>query len=171
MDSNTDNKPIHSHQKHSTTDLFSSAKLLAGAAKSSLGNENQDLDKAKLSSAAANLLEAASEYGKLEEKSFGKYVEKAEDYLHKSGSSNTTTTTTTTTTTSPHPTTTATTQHSSSTYSDSDASDKNNDGGYFKMAEGFMKSSSSSTNSDSDAPSKSNYGEYFKMAEGFLKKN
>ncbi|XP_077232630.1 nodulin-related protein 2-like [Tasmannia lanceolata] len=140
MDSNTDNKPIHSHEKHSATDLFSSAKLVAGAAKSSLGNENQALDKAKVSSAAGDLLEAASEYGNLEEKSFGKYVVKAEDYLNKSGSSPSTTNTTTAhSTTSPQPTTTPTTQHPSSTNSDSDASDKNNDGGYFKMAQGFLK--------------------------------
>ncbi|GMP52748.1 hypothetical protein CsSME_00018450 [Camellia sinensis var. sinensis] len=75
------------HQQHhdqqlqsASSDLLSSAKLMAEAAKAALNHET--VDTGRVAGAAADLLEAVSHYGKLEEKSFGKYVEKAEDYLH-----------------------------------------------------------------------------------------
>jgi hypothetical protein len=46
---------------------------VADVAQSSLRHEN--FDKEKAAGAAADLLGAASHYGNLEEKSFGKYVE------------------------------------------------------------------------------------------------
>ncbi|CAL5430828.1 unnamed protein product [Camellia sinensis] len=144
----------HQHQQHhdqqlqsASSDLLSSAKLMAEAAKAALNHET--VDTGRVAGAAADLLEAASHYGKLEEKSFGKYVEKAEDYLHQYHSSHSTTTTTTT---ASGDTTTTTSTHSSShshpnphPYSggDEDEDGKSGSGGgygeYFKMAEGFLK--------------------------------
>ncbi|KAF2295009.1 hypothetical protein GH714_030128 [Hevea brasiliensis] len=80
------NKPTRPHQP-SSSELLSSAKLVAEAAKASLSHETDKVDKGRVAGAAADLLGAASHYGKLEEKSFGKYVEKAEDYLHQYHSS------------------------------------------------------------------------------------
>lgn len=72
----------------STSELLASAKVLAKAAKSGFGgSEKENMDKAKLADAATDLLGAASHYGKLEEKSYGKYVQQAENYLHKYGDS------------------------------------------------------------------------------------
>uniref|UniRef100_A0A5B7BLR1 Nodulin-related protein 1 n=1 Tax=Davidia involucrata TaxID=16924 RepID=A0A5B7BLR1_DAVIN len=128
--------PEKHHQQPSTSELLSSAKLMAEAAKATLNHESDKVDKAKVSGAAADLLGAASHYGKLEEKSFGKYVEKAENYLHQYHSSGHSTTTTTTTT-SGHSATAATT-HS---FSNSGGDDHSGSGygDYLKMAEGFLK--------------------------------
>ncbi|WOL17662.1 nodulin-related protein 1 [Canna indica] len=73
----------HSNETPDTTELLSSAKLVADAAKSALGNETDKLDKAAVAGAAADLLGAASHYGKLSEGQYGKYVEQAETYLEK----------------------------------------------------------------------------------------
>ncbi|KAL9226169.1 hypothetical protein vseg_002011 [Gypsophila vaccaria] len=78
---NNNTKPM------SKSELMSSAKILANAAKSALSNETNKIDKAAVAGASANVLAAAKRYGKLEEKSFGKYVDKAENYLHKYHSS------------------------------------------------------------------------------------
>ncbi|OVA00735.1 hypothetical protein BVC80_9083g19 [Macleaya cordata] len=122
----------------STTELFSSAKVVADAAKASLSNEADKLDKAKVADAAGDLLEAASHYGKLEEnQGVGKYVQKAEDYLHNYKTS------TTTTTTSHSTTTTHSAPMDSSSHSSSGGGDGQSESGgygeYFKMAEGFLK--------------------------------
>ncbi|KAK1296540.1 hypothetical protein QJS10_CPB15g01345 [Acorus calamus] len=74
----------------SKDELLSSAKLLAEAARATLSHESQKVDKARVAGATADLLDAASHYGKLEEKSFGKYVEKADTYLHQYHSSHST---------------------------------------------------------------------------------
>uniref|UniRef100_A0A803L7W3 Uncharacterized protein n=1 Tax=Chenopodium quinoa TaxID=63459 RepID=A0A803L7W3_CHEQI len=66
---------------------MASAKLMADAAKSALAHDTEKIDKAKVAGAAGNLLGAAKHYGKLDEKSYGKYVGKAETYLHKYNSS------------------------------------------------------------------------------------
>jgi hypothetical protein len=146
LHSDSHNKPTTNPQKHhqpSNSELLASAKLLAEAAQSSMRHETDKVDKGRAAGAAADLLDAASHYGKLEEKSFGKYVEKAETYLHQYSSHSSTTTTTHG---SGHSATTTT--HSSAT------------------------TTHSAPHSDGDdAPnSGSGYGEYFKMAEGFLKK-
>ncbi|XP_028762041.1 nodulin-related protein 1-like [Neltuma alba] len=73
-------------QQYSTSELMSSAKVVAEAAKSGFGKESGSMDKAKVAEAAGDLLGGARQYGKLEEKGAGQYVEKAEDYLHKYGS-------------------------------------------------------------------------------------
>lgn len=150
LHSDSHNKPTTHPQKHhqpSNSELVASAKLLAEAAQSSMRHETNKVDKGRAAGAAADLLDAASHYGKLEEKSFGKYVEKAETYLHQYHSSHSSTTTHG----SGHSATTTTTHSSAATTTTHSA--PHSDGG-----------------STGDANSGSGYGEYFKMAEGFLKK-
>ncbi|OMO71899.1 hypothetical protein COLO4_27926 [Corchorus olitorius] len=88
MASEKDHKPTSS-------DLFSSAKVVADAAKSAFsGNEGggDKFDKAKVAEAASDLLGAAKDYGKLEQdKGIGQYVDKAQSYLHQFESSQSTT--------------------------------------------------------------------------------
>ena len=79
------------HQKKSSGELLSSAKILAEAAQTAVGQGADKVDKGKAAGAASDLLEAGSKYGKLEEKSYGKYVDKAQDYLHQYETKNTTT--------------------------------------------------------------------------------
>ncbi|GFP85135.1 hypothetical protein PHJA_000657300 [Phtheirospermum japonicum] len=70
------------HQLHSTkSDLIHSAKVVADVAQAHLRHEPAKYDKAEVTGATADLLDAASQYGKLDEKGIGKYVDKAEDYL------------------------------------------------------------------------------------------
>ncbi|KAG6537388.1 nodulin-related protein 1-like [Zingiber officinale] len=70
--------------KPNTSQLVSSAKVMSEAAKSALHRRDiEEIDKAKVAGAAADLLGAASQYAKLEEKGLGKYVGQAQDYLHK----------------------------------------------------------------------------------------
>ncbi|WOH12575.1 hypothetical protein DCAR_0832080 [Daucus carota subsp. sativus] len=66
------------HHKPSNSELLASAKVVADAA---MGKEK--VDKGKVAGAAEDLLQAAEEYGKLGDTSYGKYVDKAEEYLHK----------------------------------------------------------------------------------------
>jgi len=67
-------------------DLASSAKLVAEAAKLALQDHSlEKVDKGRVTGAAADLLHAASQYGKLEGKPVGGYLEKAEEYLHQYG--------------------------------------------------------------------------------------
>lgn len=67
-------------------DLASSAKLVAEAAKLALQDHSlEKVDKGRVAGAAADLLHAASQYGKLEGKPVGGYLEKAEEYLHQYG--------------------------------------------------------------------------------------
>ncbi|KAJ6820479.1 nodulin-related protein 1-like [Iris pallida] len=66
----------------SPASLLSSAKVVAEAAQSALRHDPESLDKAKAADAAADLLDAASHYTKLDQSGYGKYVDKAEDYLH-----------------------------------------------------------------------------------------
>ncbi|CAL4916042.1 unnamed protein product [Urochloa decumbens] len=63
-------------------DLFSSGKLVVEAASSAFQQKSADnVDKKQVAGAAADLLGAASSYGKLEDKPAGQYIEKAEGYL------------------------------------------------------------------------------------------
>ncbi|XP_008794099.1 nodulin-related protein 1 [Phoenix dactylifera] len=159
LHSDKSNKPSsHSqHPKPSSSDLLSSAKVVGEAAMSTFHHETEKVNKAKVADAAADLLGAASHYGKVEETSFGKYVEKAEDYLHKYHSSNSPTgevhssseahhiheSTATTVHNSAHsthpPTTTTMEHHSSSAHSGDEAQSEGGLGDYIKMAEGFLK--------------------------------
>lgn len=130
------NKPISHPQKHhqpSNSELLASAKLVAEAAKSAMSHETDKVDKAKVAGAAENLLTAASHYGNLEEKSFGKYVQQAETYLHQYHSSQSSTTTTS----SSHSATGTT--HSAPHSGGHDGHSGSGYGDYLKMAEGFLK--------------------------------
>ncbi|XP_074573803.1 uncharacterized protein LOC141830217 [Curcuma longa] len=63
------------------TELFSSAKVVADAAKSTFSGAADQVDKSAAAGAASDLLGAVSHYTKIEESSYGKYVEQAETYL------------------------------------------------------------------------------------------
>ncbi|XP_054796049.1 nodulin-related protein 1-like [Prosopis cineraria] len=83
MDSDRARQEEHGrHQQYSTSELMSSAKVVAEAAQSALGKESGSLDKTKVADAAGDLLGGARQYGNLEDKGMGQYVEKAENYLH-----------------------------------------------------------------------------------------
>ncbi|CAI9785272.1 unnamed protein product [Fraxinus pennsylvanica] len=70
-------KDTADHPKPSNSDLMGSVKVLADAAKEG------KFDNPKAAAAAADVLGAAEQYGKLDEtKGIGQYVDKAEDYLH-----------------------------------------------------------------------------------------
>ena len=124
---------MEKNPKHSSSDLFSSAKLVAGAAKSTLNNESDKVDKGKVAGAGADLLDAGQDYGKLgEDKGIGLYVEKAENYLHQYETSG-----------QPAPTTAGpgipnkAEAHPESHESGGDGKDSGS-GGYLKMAQGFF---------------------------------
>lgn len=136
MDSEKDNKS-------STSDLFSSAKLVAGAAQSAFSNQSDKIDKGKVAGASADLLGAAQDYGKLDkEKGIGQYVEKAENYLHQYETSGKSAPTTAT-------------DHS---------------GGTSNKAEAQQKPNESGGDHGKDSGSGGGVGDYMKMAQGFLGK-
>ncbi|KAF8097151.1 hypothetical protein N665_0293s0001 [Sinapis alba] len=88
-------KPAHAgptthsgHRPATNAELMASAKIVAEAAQAAARSETDKLDKAKVAGATADILDAASRYGKFDEKSgVGQYLEKAESYLHKYESS------------------------------------------------------------------------------------
>lgn len=127
----------------SKSELLSSAKLVAGAAKATLHHEQEKVDKGKVAGAAADLLGAASHYGKLEEKSYGKFLHKAEDYLHGYQSSHSSTTTTTSAAAHSASSTTSTGHdHVPSSGQSGGHGGKKKEGGfgdYLKLAEGLLK--------------------------------
>ncbi|KAH6763098.1 hypothetical protein C2S52_020531 [Perilla frutescens var. hirtella] len=70
------------HHKPSKSDLLHSAKVVADAAQAHFRSEPEKFDKGEVAGAAADLLDAAAEYGKLDgTQGIGMYVDKAEDYL------------------------------------------------------------------------------------------
>lgn len=74
----------HSSATHHTSksDLIHSAKVVADAANAHARREPDKYDKAEVAGATADLLNAAAEYGKLDDNTgIGKYVDKAEDLL------------------------------------------------------------------------------------------
>ncbi|KAE9613208.1 hypothetical protein Lal_00027779 [Lupinus albus] len=82
-------KPIN--EEFSSSELLSSAKLVAEAAQAGLRNESDKVDKVKVADAAGDLLEAAEKYAKLDDqKGVGQYVDKAADYLHQYSGGSTT---------------------------------------------------------------------------------
>ena len=67
---------------NSSGDLFSSGKLVAETAASVFQQKSaENVDKKEVAGAAAEILHAASTYGKFEDKPAGQYIEKAEGYL------------------------------------------------------------------------------------------
>ncbi|KAG1341980.1 nodulin-related protein 1 [Cocos nucifera] len=143
----SDKPSSHSHHPPpSSSDLLSSAKVVGEAAMSTFRHETEKVDKGKVANSAADLLGAASHYGKLEETSIGKYVEKAENYLHQYHTSYSTTgevhSTASTVHNSAHSTHSPTTtmeHHSTSAHSGEEAKSEGGLGDYMKMAEGFLK--------------------------------
>ncbi|XP_023732466.1 nodulin-related protein 2 [Lactuca sativa] len=94
-DSTTDgNEKSTNTEQPSSTELLSSAKQVAEAAKLAASNQTDKIDKVKTAGAAADVLDAAKKYGKFDEtQGVGQYLKKADDYLHEyenSGASATT---------------------------------------------------------------------------------
>ncbi|KAF3332558.1 hypothetical protein FCM35_KLT02135 [Carex littledalei] len=179
----------NSKQKHeskpSPANLFSSTQVVADAAKSTLRNETGKVDKGKAAGAAANILHAASHYGKLEEKSFGKYIEKAEGYLHHYESSHSTSIAGPTTkptghssdehnSSKPHYS-----QHESSAPHGSDKKKKRKEeekseggvGDYIKLAQGLLGKQGGTHSGGGNSDAGSGVGGYVKLAQGFMKKH
>ncbi|KAJ8760928.1 hypothetical protein K2173_021966 [Erythroxylum novogranatense] len=161
-------KPSKHHQT-SSSDLLSSAKLVAEAAQATFRHDTDKLDKGRVAGAAADLLDAASHYGKLDEnKGIGNYMEKAENYLRQYHTSHSTTTATPTTYSAPgHGETRPAPSHGI----DYSGEEKKSEG--LKMAQGFLKSDetkpSSHGSEGGQKKSESGYGDYMKMAQGFMK--
>ncbi|GAU51026.1 hypothetical protein TSUD_283700 [Trifolium subterraneum] len=130
-------KPHHNvpEKKYSTSELMASAKIVAEAAQSGFGKgaDGKAVDKGKVASAAGDLLDAVSQYTKLDDqKGLGQYVDKAADYLHHYHPA---TTTTAATTADHHPPTSKPDHHKSG---------KSEGGGhgigdFAKVAGGFFK--------------------------------
>ncbi|XVE91581.1 hypothetical protein REPUB_Repub01dG0022000 [Reevesia pubescens] len=136
------NKPSYHHEKHakSSSELLSSAKLVAEAAKNTLHHESSKVEKGKVAGAAADLLDAASHYGKLEQdKGVGKYVEKAENYLHHYHSSHSTTNTSHSGHDSNKPVKHTESHASGGDHGHGHDSGSGGYGDYMKMAQGFLK--------------------------------
>ncbi|MCO5581358.1 hypothetical protein L7F22_067382 [Adiantum nelumboides] len=77
--------------KPSYGEVLSSAQVVMNAAKTKLhkpsssaatASASDDVNMGKLASAAGTLIGAVSHYGKLEEAGYGKYAQKAQEYLH-----------------------------------------------------------------------------------------
>ncbi|KAI4387524.1 hypothetical protein MLD38_005351 [Melastoma candidum] len=130
------------HQHASNADLVNSAKYLAEAARSAFSHESGKVDTGRAAGAAADLLDAASHYARLEEKSFGKYVDQAENYLHQYQSS--------------HSTTSVGSNHAPTSAG--------------AAPQHSFPSSHAPPKKDDEEDSGGGYGDYIKMAQGFLKK-
>lgn len=143
------------HDPVSKSDLMSSAKVLAGAAKSALAHESDKVDKAQVAGATADLLSAAKHYGKLEEKSFGKYFDKAEGYLHNYHSSH---------------------SAADASHGGEEKHGHSGSGGgygeYVKLAQGFLKKEDHDQgHGGHSSGGGGGAGDYIKLAQGFLKKD
>ncbi|KAM4110310.1 hypothetical protein ACB094_03G185600 [Castanea mollissima] len=132
------------HHQPSNAELMASAKVLAEAGQTTISQGADKVDKARVAGAAGDLLEAASSYGKLEQTSYGKYVEKAETYLDQYGnpSSKSQSHSTTTPSHSSTPSTTTDSEpHSAAAGGDHEieGNTESGAGDYLKMAQGFLK--------------------------------
>ncbi|XP_057810772.1 nodulin-related protein 2-like [Salvia miltiorrhiza] len=113
------------HHKPSKSDLMHSAKVVADAAQSHFRAEPEKFDKAEVAGAAADLLDAAADYAKLDDaQGIGMYVDKAEDYLrHYKGSGDPA----------------AAAKPEGGAQGDADKKADGGDGGLMKMAGDFLK--------------------------------
>ncbi|KAL3840534.1 hypothetical protein ACJIZ3_025125 [Penstemon smallii] len=131
------NKLPPAEHKPSNSELLNSAKVVADAAQAHFRNEPEKYDKNKLAGATADLLNAAAEYGKLDDnQGIGKYVDKAEDYLRQYGHS------TSSSDSDKHKTTTATTTtaaHQTTEHGNKSEGESGGVGNYMKMAGDFLK--------------------------------
>ena len=87
MDPSLENKPggDSAAAPPDKTTLLSSGKVMAELTPDFFKGQANPADKEKLASAATDMLGAASYYGNLNDKGYGKYVEKAEVYLKQYG--------------------------------------------------------------------------------------
>uniref|UniRef100_A0A7N2LBP2 Nodulin-related protein 1 n=1 Tax=Quercus lobata TaxID=97700 RepID=A0A7N2LBP2_QUELO len=133
---NDQNQNQHQHHQPSNAELMASAKLLAEAGQTTISQGADKVDKARVAGAAGDLLGAASSYGKLEEKSYGKYVEKAETYLDQYG--NPSSQSQSQSQSQSHSTTTDSEPHSAAAGGDheSEGNTESGTGDYVKMAQG-----------------------------------
>lgn len=170
------------------SDLFSSAKLVADAARSTFQNEpEKKYENAEVAGAAADLLDAAQTYGKLDKTSgIGSYVEKAESYLHGYEASHSTKPKTSeepkpsaekkvedpsesAKPTSEEPKAEKEEEPSELAKPSTDSEEKTSGlGDYAKIAEGFLKKDGDS--GEGDEKGGAGVGDYVKMAEGFVNK-
>jgi hypothetical protein len=159
----TSDQPDH-QEKPSNSDLFASAKLVAGAAQAQFRHEPEKYDKAKVAGASADLLGAASGYAKLDEtRGVGKYVDQAEDYLRRYSTSSQPT---------DAPVADPGDHKTEPTTTESTETEKPSAGGgdYIKMAEGFLSKPSGGGGEKTETSSGGGYGDLMKMAGDFLKK-
>ncbi|XP_058208417.1 nodulin-related protein 1-like [Rhododendron vialii] len=178
----------HHHQPKTSSELFSSAKVLAEAGQATYSHGS--VDKEKVAGAASDLLGGARQYGNLEGGQFGQYIEKAETYLDKyespdhssaagqggktaaaAGHGGGTTTDPLSHSGGGHEQSEGKT-HSSSESGGGHGQSEGGYGEYFKVAEGFLKKSGSGGGNDSGGQGKSEggSGDYLKMAQGFFNK-
>ncbi|KAH7855031.1 hypothetical protein Vadar_020422 [Vaccinium darrowii] len=159
MDSTPQNKPTtggHHHQPQSSSELFSSAKVLAEAGQATYGQGT--VDKAKAAGAASDLLDAGCQYGKLEDGKYGQYIGKAETYLDKYESSDNSSTNA-----AAH----GGGENKHQTSDQSGGGTTVQSGGGHGQSEGGH--GEAEVKNSGGGESGGGYGQYFKMAEGFLK--
>lgn len=142
-------KPVKNH-KPSNAELLSRAKLVADAAKATLNSDHDKVDKTKVAHAAGDLLNAASHYGKLDEKGYGEVLGKAEDYLHNYNDK-------------PLSTDNHSSSHSGHAGHDTKPTSSDDHSGY----SGSSKTNPSGGHKDSGG----GYGDYLKIAQGLIKKH
>ncbi|MGJ2543803.1 hypothetical protein ACR8G9_22695, partial [Salmonella enterica subsp. enterica serovar Paratyphi A] len=164
MDSPPHHKPTtggHHHHPQSSSDLFSSAKVLAEATQASFSHGS--VNKGKAAGAASDLLDAACQYGKLEDGKYGQYIEKAETYLDKYESSDNSSTNA-----AAHGggTTVHSSSHFSGGYGESEGGYGENKHQSSDHSGGGTTAHSSSHSGGGHGQSEGAYGEYVKMAEG-----
>ncbi|KAK6133929.1 hypothetical protein DH2020_032321 [Rehmannia glutinosa] len=177
--------------EHTNSDLFASAKVVADAAQAQFRNEPEKYDKAKVAGASADILDAAKEYGKLDETTgVGKYVDQAENYLRQyntpapaSGDKNTTTPDVTASEPAAGDSDDVKTAPTATAITETTDGEKPSGGGaddYVKEAEDFLDKPSDAptgatintetTDDEKPAGAGSGAGDYVKEAEDFLDK-
>ncbi|KAK1415945.1 hypothetical protein QVD17_31733 [Tagetes erecta] len=83
-DHNKSNSNSNPHQSSSNSHLMSSAKVVAEAAQLAANKQSNKIDKHKVAGATADLLDAAKKHHMFDEtQGVGKYLNKADGYLHK----------------------------------------------------------------------------------------
>lgn len=143
------NADPNTHRPASNAELMASAKIVAEAAQAAARNESDKLDKAKVAGATADILDAASRYGKFDEKSgVGQYLEKAEQYLHKYETSH---------------------SHSSGAGSHGGVGGHGGGGHGGDASHGGVGGTGSPAAKKGDGKSGGGFGDYAKMAQGFMK--
>ncbi|XP_024007666.1 nodulin-related protein 1 [Eutrema salsugineum] len=143
------NADATTHRPATNAELMASAKIVAEAAQAAARSETDKLDKAKVAGATADILDAATRYGKLDEKSgVGQYLEKAENYLHKYESSH---------------------SHSSGGGSHGGVGGGGSHGGVSGSHGGGAGEPAAKKGDEKSGGGSHGFGDYAKMAQGFMK--